>query len=142
LVEHSLGKGEVTSSILVIGSISEVRYELTASFEKTAIPIEKPEEFGALKAAVEFAFRPENTRKFLMRLAGKSVRIREFDGVLEHRCLEHVNPPLYQAGKSARDLYQALPVSDQGQIRELYLSKLEQVDPQTRFKFKKLYQYY
>ena len=43
---------------------------------------------------------------------------------------------------SAWQLYQALPVSDQAQMRELYLSKLETVDIALRHKFKKLYQYY
>jgi hypothetical protein len=48
------------------------------------------------------------------------------------------------AGKelSAWQLYQALPLSDQAQMREFYLSKLETVDIALRHKFKKLYQYY
>jgi len=43
---------------------------------------------------------------------------------------------------SAWQLYQALPLSDQAQIREFYLSKLETVETSVRHKFKKLYQYY
>jgi hypothetical protein len=43
---------------------------------------------------------------------------------------------------SAWQLYQALPLSDQAQMREFYLSKLETVDVALRHKFKKLYQYY
>ena len=39
-------------------------------------------------------------------------------------------------------LYESLPVSDQAQMREFYLSKLETVDQALRHKFKKLYQYY
>jgi hypothetical protein len=35
-----------------------------------------------------------------------------------------------------------LTVSDQGQIRELYLSKIEEVDPALRARFGKLYRYY
>jgi hypothetical protein len=42
----------------------------------------------------------------------------------------------------AQQLYQGLPVSDQAQMREFYLSKLEGVDIALRHKFKKLYQYY
>jgi len=41
-----------------------------------------------------------------------------------------------------QQLYQSLPVSDQAQMREFYLSKLETVDPSLRHRFKKLYQYY
>jgi len=47
-----------------------------------------------------------------------------------------------QAGLSAWQLYQALPVSDQAQMREFYLSRLEGIDATLRHKFKKLYQYY
>jgi hypothetical protein len=46
------------------------------------------------------------------------------------------------SGLSAWQLYQALPLSDQAQMREFYLSKLETVDIALRHKFKKLYQYY
>jgi hypothetical protein len=115
---------------------------MTVGFEKAAIPIEMPEEFGVLQAAIERVFRPESTRKFLMRIAGRSVRIRDFDGVLANQCIEHVDSGLQQAGKTAKGIYDALPLSDQGQMREFYLSKLEQVDKETRYKFKKLYQYY
>jgi hypothetical protein len=39
-------------------------------------------------------------------------------------------------------LYEGLPLSDQAQMREFYLSKLEAVDVGLRHRFKKLYQYY
>ncbi len=39
-------------------------------------------------------------------------------------------------------LYQALTVSDQAQMREFYLSKIEEIEPTLRHKFRKLYQYY
>jgi hypothetical protein len=35
-----------------------------------------------------------------------------------------------------------LTVSDQAQIREFYLSRIEEIDADLRHKFKKLYQYY
>ena len=47
-----------------------------------------------------------------------------------------------RADLSARQLYASLTLSDQAQMRELYLSKLETVDITLRHKFKKLYQYY
>jgi hypothetical protein len=43
---------------------------------------------------------------------------------------------------SAWQSYQALPLSDQAQMREFYLSKLETVGAALRHRFKKLYQYY
>jgi hypothetical protein len=109
------------------------------AFEQAAIKVEKPQEFGQLQAAVEQAFLPERVERFLKLLDRKRIRIRDFDRVLAARTLEEV------AGGSevnARQLYQSLTVSDQAQMRELYLSKLEGVDIALRHRFKKLYQYY
>jgi hypothetical protein len=47
-----------------------------------------------------------------------------------------------RADFSARQLYGSLTLSDQAQMREFYLSKLETLDNALRHKFKKLYQYY
>ena len=46
------------------------------------------------------------------------------------------------SGKTAQQLYDALPVSDQAQMREFYLTTLEAVDAGLREKFNKLYRYY
>jgi len=43
---------------------------------------------------------------------------------------------------NSQQLYQSLTLSDQAQIREFYLSRLEGVAVALRHKFKKLYQYY
>ena len=120
-------------------------------FEQAAIKIEKQQEFAKLQAAVEQAFLPETVERFLKQLDRKGIRVREFDGVLSARLLEEVTGGAdvgskvgSAAGKelSAWQLYQALPLSDQAQMREFYLSKLETVDIALRHKFKKLYQYY
>jgi hypothetical protein len=113
------------------------------SFEQAAIKIEKQQEFAKLQAAVEQAFLPEKVGRFLKQLDRKGIRIREFDGVLAARALEDaMGEPAAGADLSAWRLYQALPLSDQAQMREFYLSKLETVDIALRHKFKKLYQYY
>jgi hypothetical protein len=116
---------------------------MTVGFEQATIKIEKQQEFARLQAAVEQAFLPEKAERFLKLLNRKGIRVREFDKVLAARALEDA------AGESrigsdvnALQLYQALPVSDQAQMREFYLSKLETVDIALRHKFKKLYQYY
>ncbi len=109
-------------------------------FEQATIKIEKQAEYGRLQGAVEQAFLPEKAERFLKQLERKSVRVRDFDGVLAARALEDAAGA--QAGLKASELYQALPVSDQAQMREFYLSKLEGIDHALRHKFKKLYQYY
>ena len=113
------------------------------AFEQATIKIEKPQEFATLQAAVEQAFLPEKVERFLKQLDRKGIRIREFDSVLSARVLEDaVGGSAERSDLSAWQLYQALPLSDQAQMRELYLSKLETVDTALRHKFKKLYQYY
>jgi hypothetical protein len=113
---------------------------MTVGFEQATIKVQKEVEFAQLQAAVEQAFLPEKTERFLKQLDRKGIRIRDFDGVLAVRALEDAAG--LQAGLSALQLYKALPVSDQAQMREFYLSKLEGIDAALRHKFKKLYQYY
>ena len=113
------------------------------AFEQAAIKIEKQQEFSKLQVTVEQAFSPDSVEKFLKQLDRKGIRIREFDAVLSARLLEEVTGGSGTAKElSAWQLYQALPLSDQAQMREFYLSKLETVDTALRHKFKKLYQYY
>ena len=111
---------------------------MTVGFEQAAIKVEKADEFGKLQAAIERAFSPEKVERFLKQMERQGLRVRDFDGLLAKGVLESVAEP----GANARQLYEALALSDQAQIRELYLSKLESVDVALRHKFKKLYQYY
>jgi hypothetical protein len=117
------------------------------AFEQAAIKIEKQQEYGKLRAVIEQVFSPQKTERFLKQLDRKGVRIRDFDGVLAARALEDVAGGSKAGSETGSDLsawqlYQALPLSDQAQMREFYLSKLETVDTALRHKFKKLYQYY
>jgi hypothetical protein len=111
---------------------------MTVAFEQAAIKVEKAQEFARLQAAIEQAFLPEKVEQFLRQLDRKGIRVRDVDAVLAQRVLEGFG----EAGLNAQQLYQALTLSDQAQMREFYLSKLEGVDVALRHKFKKLYQYY
>jgi hypothetical protein len=111
---------------------------MTVSFQQAAIKVEKTQEFARLQKAVEQAFLPEKAQGFLKQLDRKGIRVRDFDAVLAQRLLESVG----DSELNARQLYESLPVSDQAQMREFYLSKLEGVDVALRHKFRKLYQYY
>jgi hypothetical protein len=116
---------------------------MMVGFEQAAIKIEKQQEFAKLQAAVEQAFRSEKVERFLKQLDRKRIRIREFDSVLSARALEDAaGESEAKSDLSSWQLYQALPLSDQAQMREFYLSKLETLDTALRHKFKKLYQYY
>jgi hypothetical protein len=111
----------------------------TVIFEQGLIKVEKEREFGDLKAAVEKAFTADGVKKFLKTLESRGIRVRDLDAIFAADAID-----LASGGKAgtARSLYNALPTSDQGQLREFYLSKLEEIDPAVRAKFRKLYQYY
>jgi hypothetical protein len=109
---------------------------MTVGFEQAAIKVEKAQEFARLQAAIEQAFAADVVERFLKQVDRKGIRIRDFDAVLAQRLLEG------ETALNSQQLYQSLTLSDQAQMREFYLSKIEQVDVALRHKFKKLYQYY
>ena len=108
------------------------------AFEQATIKVEKEQQYAALQDAIEQAFLPGKTEQFLKQMDRKGIRIRDFDGVIAKKVLEG----FAGMGMNAGQMYQALTLSDQAQIREFYLSKLETVDQSLRHKYKKLYQYY
>jgi len=109
------------------------------AFEQGTIKVEKEREFGDLKAAMEKAFAPGRVAKYLKELDRRSLRVRDLNGIVAADAIDRATGD--KVG-TARSLYSALPVSDQAQVREFYLSKIEEVDPALRAKFHKLYQYY
>ena len=109
------------------------------AFEQATIKVEKEKEFEELKAAINRAFAPETGQKYLKRVATAGIRIRDFDSVLAKGLLERVGA---LAGEKAKDLYEALTITDRAQMKEFYLSKIEEVGPELRAKYQKIYQYY
>jgi hypothetical protein len=107
------------------------------TFEQATIKVEKEREFAELKSALEQIFAADRVTKYLKKLDSRNIRIRDFDRVLAANVI-------VAGSKSgtARSLYEALTVSDQAQMRELYLFKIEEVEPALRARFSKLYQYY
>ena len=135
------------SKLLVAGSIPVSRSRVEASsgckgcmaFEQATIRVVREREFAELKDAIEKAVGTrERAGKFLKVLSGGRVQVRQLEAVLAASALDDAvgNKP-----GTARSLYDLLPVSDQAQVREFYLSKIEEVDPVLRAKFHKLYQY-
>jgi hypothetical protein len=73
-----------------------------------------------------------------VRFRGRGIRARSLDAILAANVIDLV---IESKSGTARALYESLPASDQGQVREFYLSKVEEVDTALRAKFHKLYQY-
>jgi hypothetical protein len=115
---------------------------MDALFEQAGIKVEKEQDFQTLRQSIERLLAPALIEKFLKRLEKKGIRIREFEKVLEQRVMEDVDETLKSSGKVAKQIYQGLPVTDQGQMREFYLTKIEEVNQELRQKFHKIYSYY
>jgi hypothetical protein len=113
-----------------------------APFQQGGIPIEEQLEFQQLGSALGRIFAANAAESFLRLLQRKGVPIRDFDRVLREQLLEKSDAALAGSGKTARQVYDALAVANQAQIREFYLTALEAVDLPLREKYKKLYRYY
>ena len=112
---------------------------MTMAFEQATIKVDNEQAFGELKAAVEKVFAADRITKYLKKLGAQSIRIRDWDAILAAGTIDVIAEIKLGAAKL---LYQSLTVSDQGQIRELYLLKIEDVDIALRTRFPKLYRYY
>ncbi|HEX6802373.1 MAG TPA: hypothetical protein VF133_01720 [Terriglobales bacterium] len=111
------------------------------AFEQATIKVEKEKEFGELKSAIVTAFSSANVQKFLKRVSNAGVRVRDLDSILAKALFEQIEGALAK-GQKAQALYSSLPVTDQAQVKEFYLFKIEEVTPELRAKFQKIYQYY
>jgi len=107
-------------------------------FEQATIKVVQERQFGELRAVIEQVLGPDRVIKFLKALDGRGLQVRNFDEILAAKVIDSVAG--VKAG-TAESLYRALPVSDQAQLREFYLSRIEEVDSALRVKFRKVYQY-
>ena len=110
------------------------------SFQPVAIRVEKEKEFEDLKGTIDRAFGSERVERFLKQVRKRGARVRDLEAILARGVFEKVDRT--QAKLGAQNLYQALTVSDQAQMREFYLSRVEEVGPELRRKFQQLYRYY
>ena len=116
--------------------------EARVPFQRADIPVDKLEEFEQLRSALGRVFAPGAVEDFLRLLRRKGVPIRDFDRVLREKLVEQADGTLAQSGKTAQQLYDAVTVSDEAQIREFYFTTLEEVALPLREKYSKLYRYY
>ena len=115
---------------------------MTVGFQQAVIKVEKEKEFEELKGVITRVFSPERVEKFLKRIQSQGIRVREWDRVVAQRVFERVDDTLKKSGITTHHLYRALTLSDHAQIREFYLSRLEEVDQKLRTKYQKIYRYY
>ena len=108
-----------------------------AGFQQAPIAVHNTEAFTALKQLIDSAFVSPAVEGFLKKVTKADLGIRQFERVLERR--------LFGASGSQRSawvLYQSLATSDQGLIREHYLTRIEEVDSRLRAKYQQVYRYW
>ncbi|HEY0757704.1 MAG TPA: hypothetical protein VGD59_00450 [Acidisarcina sp.] len=101
-------------------------------FEQAILAVEDQPVFGEVQQALERVFAPADVGKFLRRVDRARLRVRNFEGILKLGLL----------GEKTPSQYEALGNSDRGQVREQYLRLVEQVAPELRAKYLKVYAYY
>jgi hypothetical protein len=101
-------------------------------FEQAALPVLDEMTFAEVTDILDAAFAARNVEVFLQRIKRSGLRARDFEGVIGKGLL----------GKDIAAQYAALCNSDQGQVREKYLRLVEQVSPELRTRFLKVYAYY
>ena len=101
-------------------------------FEQAVLAIQDGATYGRVDGALEQAFSPARVSGFLRQLLRAKLRARQFEAILASGLL----------GADAASAYAALGDSDRGHVRERYLSLVEQVAPELRAQFLKVYAYY
>jgi len=96
------------------------------------IPVADPQNFERVHAAIEAAFSAAGVKDFLKSMQRAGCASGTFELVLGKGIL----------GRACGCEYNRLGNGDQGLIREFYLASLEQVAPELRVQFCKLYAYY
>jgi hypothetical protein len=101
-------------------------------FEQAVFAVQNEPPFQQLASRIDAAFAANRADLFLASVAGKKLRVRQFEEILAAGLL----------GKDSPGLYSALPTSDQALMREKYLARIEKVPAELRQRFLKIYAYY
>jgi hypothetical protein len=107
-------------------------------YTQAQIEIEKKAVFAELKAAVENAL-VAHADDFLQVVKRSGLRVRQFEELLERRAFEQL--PGTGTSRSCEELYHDMGQSDQGLLRELYLTRIEEIPVALREKYLKLFRY-
>jgi hypothetical protein len=113
-----------------------------SGYEQPKLEIQAKQVYEVLHGALERMLAPGAAERFLRKLENRGLKARSFELVLAAKVLEQLDERLAGSGKTASQWYAELPVPDQGQLREFYLTAVEAVDPGLREKYAKIYRYY
>jgi hypothetical protein len=91
-----------------------------------------------LKSAVENALVMRKD-EFLQLVKRFGLQVRAFEQLLQQRVFEQL--PGTRVSRPCEELYRELGPSDQGLIREFYLTRLEEIPVELRAKYLRLFRY-
>jgi len=111
---------------------------LKPMFTQAQIEVENKAVFAELKSAIENALHAR-AEDFLHLVKRFGLNVRQFEQLLKEQVLEQL--PGARPSRSCEELYRELGPSDQGLIREFYLTGIEEIPPRLRAKYSKLYRY-
>jgi hypothetical protein len=106
------------------------------AFEQAGIAVQSTE-FEKLKDLINSALSTANINKFMKAVDNNGFLIRQIEEILDRGLLNKV----VSGSASALELYKKMPASDQGQLREFYLTRIEEVAVEVRKKYQKIYRY-
>src|SRR5262249_23774878 len=109
------------------------------AFTQAAMPVENTQLFAVLKGMIANALAPANLEDFLKGIRYYGITPRQFERVLEESLFEQARGA--KAGENASDTYAAMSHGDQAQIREYYLTEIENIPQEMRNKFRTIFQY-
>ena len=105
---------------------------MSTTYQQPVLAVHDQDTFRSVSEAIAAAFAPARAAEFLKSVERASLRIRDFEGVVDQGLL----------GSAAATGYKRLVPGDQGQIRELYLASLEHIPADLRDRYFRLYAYY
>ncbi len=106
-------------------------------YTQAQIEVENKPVYTQLKSAIENAL-VVHTEDFLHLVKRFGLRVRQLEQLLQQRVFEQLPGA---AERPCEELYRELGASDQGLIREFYLTSIEEVPGELRGKYAALYRY-
>ena len=107
-------------------------------FTQAPIELENATLVAELKSSIENAL-VAYPNEFLHLVKRFGVRVRQLEQLLEQRVFEQL--PGRPASRPCEELYRELGPSDQGVIREFYLTKIEELPVELRAMYARLFRY-
>ena len=107
-------------------------------YTQAQIEVENKATFAELKSAIENALHTR-AEEFLHAVKRSGNSVRQFEQLLSRRVFEQL--PGMRTSRSCEELFRELGSSDQGLIREFYLTAIEEIPVELRTRYSKLYRY-